>query len=289
MHRNKSESHRFGMIQWFYNLEHFVLTILSEFCVYFIKMKSVLLTRLLSLFTYFSPTTTIFILLVGVYYVLFKLRRKRLEQLMAKIPGPAALPIIGNTLEVNIGYDGNDFTVDFLKIWNCVCVCEIYLCGLWFVQMKIVIVHWNHQKCFFFQRIELFSSSEKNQFHNNWSLRMKVQVYHEIFFKIQLYAECNYHSLLFNWIIYINHLTSESKNSNNYCLLLCFSLIFWHFLPRILLFLFLSWSPFIRIWFMSAWNQQLLYLSFFSLHNPTKKKKNSVENKTFSATFTAYK
>lgn len=70
-------------------------------------MKSVLLTRVLSLFTYFSPITLVFLIVFCAYYVLFKSRRRRLEQLMAKIPGPTALPIIGNTLEINVGYDGN--------------------------------------------------------------------------------------------------------------------------------------------------------------------------------------
>lgn len=85
-------------------------------------MKSVLLTRLSSILTYFSPITSLFIVVAVVYYVSFKLRRQRLEQLMAKIPGPVALPIIGNTLEINIGYDGNGLCVHFCVEYLCVCV-----------------------------------------------------------------------------------------------------------------------------------------------------------------------
>lgn len=69
-------------------------------------MKSVILHRILSLFTYFSPVTTVFLMLLVVYYAAFKMRRQRLEKLLNKIPGPTPLPIIGNSLEISTGYDG---------------------------------------------------------------------------------------------------------------------------------------------------------------------------------------
>lgn len=70
-------------------------------------MRSYLISKAAALLTYFSPSTLILFTVFVAYLVLFKSRRNRLEELMAKIPGPTALPIIGNTLEINIGYDGN--------------------------------------------------------------------------------------------------------------------------------------------------------------------------------------
>lgn len=75
-------------------------------------MKSVILLRFLSLFTYFSPVTTVLLVLLTVYIVAFKWRRRRLEELIEKVPGPTAMPIIGNVLEISTGFDGNN---------NCFC------------------------------------------------------------------------------------------------------------------------------------------------------------------------
>lgn len=77
-------------------------------------MKSVILQRALSIFTYFSPVTTVLLLLLATYVVAFKLRRRRMEYLIGKVPGPAPLPIIGNMLEVSTGFDGK-LTQSFLS------------------------------------------------------------------------------------------------------------------------------------------------------------------------------
>lgn len=69
-------------------------------------MKSVILQRALSIFTYFSPSTTLLLVLLTTYIVVFKLRRRRIEQLIGKVPGPIPMPIIGNLLEVSTGFDG---------------------------------------------------------------------------------------------------------------------------------------------------------------------------------------
>lgn len=69
-------------------------------------MKSVLLTKFVSIFTYFSPVTTILLTILTVYFVAFKWRRRRMEYLLAKVPGPMAIPIFGNVLEISTGFDG---------------------------------------------------------------------------------------------------------------------------------------------------------------------------------------
>lgn len=69
-------------------------------------VKSVFLGNFLSIFTYFSPLTTILLTILTVYFVAFKWRRRRLEYLIEKLPGPMATPIIGNMLEVVTGFDG---------------------------------------------------------------------------------------------------------------------------------------------------------------------------------------
>lgn len=77
-------------------------------------MKSVILKRILSLFTYYSPSTTIFLVLLCIYIVTYKLRRWRIETLLDKIPGPKPLPIIGNILEITTGFEGEFY---FQALW----------------------------------------------------------------------------------------------------------------------------------------------------------------------------
>lgn len=77
-------------------------------------MKSVLLLRVLGLFTYFSPLTTILLSVLFVYFVAFKWRRRRLEYLIEKLPGPTATPFIGNILEVATGFDGTDPSTNWI-------------------------------------------------------------------------------------------------------------------------------------------------------------------------------
>lgn len=70
-----------------------------------INMKSGIVRFVLHLFTIFSPITTALLVICLGYYILFKIRRRRMEYLIGKVPGPAPLPIIGNVLEIITGYD----------------------------------------------------------------------------------------------------------------------------------------------------------------------------------------
>lgn len=68
--------------------------------------KSVILTRVLQLASWFSPLTLALYALLATLAILYQKKRARLVKLIDKIPGPAALPIIGNTIEINVDHDG---------------------------------------------------------------------------------------------------------------------------------------------------------------------------------------
>lgn len=69
-------------------------------------MKSVILQRIFSVFTYYSPGTTLLLVILTVYFITCKIRRRRIEYLVGKLPGPKPLPLIGNLLEISTGWDG---------------------------------------------------------------------------------------------------------------------------------------------------------------------------------------
>ena len=55
---------------------------------------------------YLSPVTVLVIALVTCYIFLYNRSRARMVSLINKIPGPPSLPLIGNTVEVNVEHDG---------------------------------------------------------------------------------------------------------------------------------------------------------------------------------------
>lgn len=57
----------------------------------------------------FSPVSIILAIFIGCFCVVYNWRRAHLVKLMNKIPGPPSLPIIGNTVEVNVEHDGTYF------------------------------------------------------------------------------------------------------------------------------------------------------------------------------------
>lgn len=71
----------------------------------FVK-SSFVLSRAAKVFTYFSPLTVILVsAILGAMFV-YNRRRSRLVKMIEKIPGPASMPIIGNSLHINVDHDG---------------------------------------------------------------------------------------------------------------------------------------------------------------------------------------
>lgn len=68
--------------------------------------KSVILTRIVKCISYFSPITIALYALITTILVYYQKKRARLVKLIEKIPGPPSLPIIGNTIEINVDHDG---------------------------------------------------------------------------------------------------------------------------------------------------------------------------------------
>lgn len=63
-----------------------------------ISSKNVIMKSSMKCLTYFSPITMVVILVVSVIVINYKRKRARLVKLIDKIPGPPALPLIGEFL-----------------------------------------------------------------------------------------------------------------------------------------------------------------------------------------------
>ena len=68
--------------------------------------QSVLLAQTAKFAGSFSPITILFTITLIVFVIVYNRRRSRMVNLIEKIPGPAALPIIGNAVEMNVDHDG---------------------------------------------------------------------------------------------------------------------------------------------------------------------------------------
>uniref|UniRef100_A0A182NQA6 Cytochrome P450 n=1 Tax=Anopheles dirus TaxID=7168 RepID=A0A182NQA6_9DIPT len=66
---------------------------------------SLLLAKLSKLFTLFSPVTLLLLTAVSGAIYAYNRRRAHVVRAIDKIPGPAGLPIIGNTLHINVDHD----------------------------------------------------------------------------------------------------------------------------------------------------------------------------------------
>lgn len=68
--------------------------------------KSVILTRIMQGISFFSPLTLALYAIIASIVLFYQKKRARLVKLIEKIPGPPSLPIIGNTIEINVDHDG---------------------------------------------------------------------------------------------------------------------------------------------------------------------------------------
>jgi len=68
--------------------------------------ESVLLSKTVKLISGYSPITVFLIAAVTVFVVIYNKRRSRLVKMIEKIPGPAAMPVLGNSIEMNVDHDG---------------------------------------------------------------------------------------------------------------------------------------------------------------------------------------
>lgn len=71
-----------------------------------ILTKSFIFRSSVKFFAYFSPITLILFGTFAYFVILYNKKRARLVKFIDKLPGPAALPLIGNTIEVNVDHDG---------------------------------------------------------------------------------------------------------------------------------------------------------------------------------------
>lgn len=71
-----------------------------------ILTKSMIFRSSAKCFTYFSPITLLLFGLFAYFIIKFNKKRARLVKYIDKLPGPAALPLIGNNIEVNVDHDG---------------------------------------------------------------------------------------------------------------------------------------------------------------------------------------
>lgn len=53
-----------------------------------------------------SPVTMMFVTVLTCFVVMYNRRRARMVRLIGKVPGPAAMPIVGNAIECNVDHDG---------------------------------------------------------------------------------------------------------------------------------------------------------------------------------------
>lgn len=72
--------------------------------------ESILLSKTAQVISGYSPITIFLAASVIIFLVVYNKRRSRLVKHIEKIPGPAAMPFLGNAIEMNVDHDG-EFSV----------------------------------------------------------------------------------------------------------------------------------------------------------------------------------
>lgn len=65
-----------------------------------------------------SPVTMLFVTVITCFAVVYNRRRARMVRLIGKVPGPAAMPIVGNAIECNVDHDGRCGHVWICGVFN---------------------------------------------------------------------------------------------------------------------------------------------------------------------------
>ncbi|XP_062538855.1 cytochrome P450 4c3-like [Armigeres subalbatus] len=67
--------------------------------------SSFVLSKVVKMLSYFSPITIILVTMIAGALYVYNKRRARLVKLIEKIPGPASMPLLGNSLHINVDHD----------------------------------------------------------------------------------------------------------------------------------------------------------------------------------------
>lgn len=81
--------------------------------------ESLLLSKAAQIVAGYSPITIFLFSVITIFFVVYNKRRARLVKYIERIPGPAALPFVGNAIEMNVDHDG-EFSELFVN-------CSFYL------------------------------------------------------------------------------------------------------------------------------------------------------------------
>ncbi|KAI8044012.1 hypothetical protein M5D96_000160 [Drosophila gunungcola] len=81
--------------------------------------ESILLSKAAQVISGYSPITVFLVGSIVIFLVVYNKRRSRLVKLIEKIPGPAAMPFLGNAIEMNVDHDELfNRVIGMQKLWG---------------------------------------------------------------------------------------------------------------------------------------------------------------------------